>query len=168
MGGQSSNRPQNMIGEMSIMVTRTLVSRVLAASSLMVVFFARPAACQDTQGTSSRDESTRFDYSKGHGFRKLSSMRTASTATAPCGRRWSAFGSWQAPPAVTLIPHESPPHALPATIPFGWRRTMTGLRFHWKLLQSYGNGDENGPTLSCMVTSPWSPTGRSALPILSL
>jgi hypothetical protein len=86
--------------------------------------------------------------------RKLSSMRTASTATVPCGRRWSAFGSWQALPSVTLIPHGSPPHALPATIPFGWCHTATGLRFHWKLLQSYGNGDENGPTLSCLVTSP--------------
>jgi hypothetical protein len=44
---------------------------------------------------------------------------------------------------------------------------MTGLRFHWKLLQSYGNGDENGPTLSCMVTSPKSPsalTFRRVLP----
>ena len=50
------------------MVTRTLVLRILTASSLLVLFFARPAICQDTQGTSARDESTRFDYSKSHGF----------------------------------------------------------------------------------------------------
>ena len=35
---------------------------------MLVLFFARPAICQDTQGTSARDESTRFDYSKSHGF----------------------------------------------------------------------------------------------------
>jgi len=32
------------------------------------LFPARPAACQNGQGASARDESTRFDYSKPHGF----------------------------------------------------------------------------------------------------
>jgi len=35
---------------------------------LLVLFPARPAACQNGQGASARDESTRFDYSKPHGF----------------------------------------------------------------------------------------------------
>jgi hypothetical protein len=46
------------------MVTRTLLLGVLATVSILVLFFPEPAACQEAQGTSGRDESTRFDYSK--------------------------------------------------------------------------------------------------------
>jgi hypothetical protein len=49
----------------------------------MIVFFARPATCQDTQGTSSRDESTRFDYSKGHGFLRALYPYTAPSLPGP-------------------------------------------------------------------------------------
>jgi hypothetical protein len=65
------------------MVTRTLVLRVLAASFLILMFFARPAACQDTQGTSARDESTRFDYSRSHGFPRGLYPYTAPSLPGP-------------------------------------------------------------------------------------
>jgi len=50
------------------MVTRTPLLGVLAAVCILVLFFPGPAACQDARGTSVRDESTRFDYSKSHSF----------------------------------------------------------------------------------------------------
>ena len=50
------------------MVTRTPFWRLLAAVPFLVLFFPEPAACQEAQGTSVRDESTRFDYSRSHGF----------------------------------------------------------------------------------------------------
>jgi len=49
-------------------VPNNALSRVVAATSFLVLFPARPAACQNGQGASARDESTRFDYSKPHGF----------------------------------------------------------------------------------------------------
>jgi outer membrane protein len=68
---------------MSFMVTRTLVSRILAVSFLLVLFFARSAACQDTQGTSAHDESTRFDYSRSHGFPRGLYPYTAPSLPGP-------------------------------------------------------------------------------------
>jgi hypothetical protein len=56
-----------MIGEVR-MVTRTPVWRLLVAVSFLVLFFPEPAACQEARGTSVRDESTRFDYSRSHSF----------------------------------------------------------------------------------------------------
>ena len=50
------------------MVTRTPFWRLLAAVPFLVLFFPEPAACQEAQGTSVRDESTRFDYSRSHSF----------------------------------------------------------------------------------------------------
>jgi len=50
------------------MVTRTPFWRLLAAVSVLVLFFPVLAACQEDRGTSVRDESTRFDYSRSHGF----------------------------------------------------------------------------------------------------
>jgi outer membrane protein TolC len=35
---------------------------------MLVLFFPGPAACQEARGISVRDESTRFDYSRSHGF----------------------------------------------------------------------------------------------------
>jgi outer membrane protein TolC len=35
---------------------------------MLVLFLPTPAACQEARGTSVRDESTRFDYSRSHGF----------------------------------------------------------------------------------------------------
>jgi outer membrane protein TolC len=49
-------------------VTRTQFWRSLAAVPFLVLFSPASAACQDGQGTSARDASTRFDYSKSHGF----------------------------------------------------------------------------------------------------
>ena len=50
------------------MVTRTPFWRLLAAVPFLVLFFPEPAACQEARGTSVRDESTRFDYSRSHSF----------------------------------------------------------------------------------------------------
>ena len=49
-------------------MTRTQFWRSLAAVPFLVLFSPASAACQDGQGTSARDASTRFDYSKSHGF----------------------------------------------------------------------------------------------------
>ena len=43
-------------------------------------------------------------------------MPTASTATVPCGRRWSAFANCQARPAATSIAHGCPRPVRPPTI----------------------------------------------------
>jgi outer membrane protein TolC len=50
------------------MVTRTPFWRLLAAVPFLVLFFPEPSACQEDRGTSVRDESTRFDYSRSHSF----------------------------------------------------------------------------------------------------
>ncbi|MGA2117713.1 MAG: TolC family protein [Bryobacteraceae bacterium] len=50
------------------MITRTPLLGVSAAVCILVLFFPAPAACQEARGTSVRDESTRFDYSKSHSF----------------------------------------------------------------------------------------------------
>src|ERR1017187_7770788 len=56
-----------MIGEVR-MATRTLFWRLLVAVPFLVLLFPEPAACQEVRGTSVRDESTRFDYSRSHSF----------------------------------------------------------------------------------------------------
>lgn len=50
------------------MATRTLFWRLLVAVPFLVLLFPEPAACQEVRGTSVRDESTRFDYSRSHSF----------------------------------------------------------------------------------------------------
>jgi len=50
------------------MVARTPFWRLLAAVPFLVLSFPEPAACQEARGTSLRDESTRFDYSRSHSF----------------------------------------------------------------------------------------------------
>ena len=50
------------------MVTRTPFWQLLAAVPFLVLLFPGPSACQEPRGTSVRDESTRFDYSKSHSF----------------------------------------------------------------------------------------------------
>jgi outer membrane protein TolC len=67
MTDQRSLKSQEMIGEVK-MVTRTPFWQLLAAVPSLVLLFPGPAACQEAQGTSVRDESTRFDYSKSHSF----------------------------------------------------------------------------------------------------
>jgi outer membrane protein TolC len=56
-----------MIGE-ARMATRTLFWRLLVAVPFLILRFPEPAACQEARGTSVRDESTRFDYSRSHSF----------------------------------------------------------------------------------------------------
>jgi outer membrane protein len=50
------------------MRTPKLPSKAVIVTFLLVWLVARPAVCQDAQATPARDESTRFDYSKSHGF----------------------------------------------------------------------------------------------------
>jgi outer membrane protein TolC len=65
------------------MVTRTPVWRLLAAVPFLALSFAGPAACQEARGTSSGDESTRFDYSKSHGFPRGLYPYTAPSLPGP-------------------------------------------------------------------------------------
>ena len=50
------------------MAKRTPLLGLSAAVCILVLFCPGPAACQEARGTSVHDESTRFDYSRSHGF----------------------------------------------------------------------------------------------------